>query len=320
MKRALTSLPAAIVLLFLVSAKSRKEEKGFDLREFEQSLAYIPAGSYNTGPSDQDGWQDSLNKPRTVSFQAFFMSKFEVSNKLYREFFLDLLRQGKREEHAAAIPDTMVWREKMAYSEPSVEYYLRHPAYSDYPVVGITYEQAEQFCRWLAERYMKEPKRKYKKAVFRLPTRDEWMYASHGGLDGPFPWKGFAMQNEKGQWMANFRIITQSNIKREAITSVNENNQTEQKEILAASGGEPAWSSSGKADITAPVNTYFPNGYGLYNMAGNVEEIVKEKGLSVGGSWNDTGYYLVIHNYERYDAGTPVSSERGFRFIMEVLN
>ena len=86
--------------------------------------------------------------------------------------------------------------------------------------------------------------------------------------------------------------------------------------MLTASG----WFGASDMDhwIVAPVKSYPANGYGLFDMAGNVEEYVLEKGVTKGGSWKDTGYYLNIHVEELYDSTSLTSSERGFRFLMKL--
>ena len=70
-------------------------------------------------------------------------------------------------------------------------------------------------------------------------------------------------------------------------------------------------------DVTMPVMSFQPNGYGLYNMAGNVEEFMREKGKTHGGSWRDTGFYLLNDVFENYDTLNSTSAQRGFRFVME---
>ena len=72
-------------------------------------------------------------------------------------------------------------------------------------------------------------------------------------------------------------------------------------------------------DITAPVLSYSPNHFKLYNLAGNVEEYVAEKGITKGGGWKDTGYYLQNFVSQTYDSTEAVSCDRGFRVAMEIL-
>lgn len=294
--------------------------EGFKLKEFEKSLAFIPKGSYFYGQSDQDVPYQNQARARTVSVDSYYIYKHEVSNGEYLEFVKDLATKDTLLSNQM-LPDTLVWRDKSMYLEAFVEYYFRHPAYSNYPVVGITHEQATFYCKWLTERYMKENRRKFKNAEFKLPTIEQWTFASKGGLDSsPFPWEGNSMQNRKGEWLANFWVIPQTSIGFESIPVQNIYGKIENKKVLVAGGGGRSYGGNSNygSEITAPVKSFYPNGYGIYTMAGNVEEYVKEKGISKGGSWKDTGFYLQNHVEETYDSTNYTSAERGFRFIMEI--
>jgi len=315
------------ILLLLISIATlqsftgkEKSYEGFNLNKFEKSLAIVPKGSFVYGQSDQDIPYSNQPRARTVSVDSYYIYKYEVSNGEYLEFVNDL-KQKDTMLSKQMLPDTLVWREKSSFLEPFVEYYFRHPAYSNYPVVGVTHEQAEFYCKWLTEKYQKEGKRKFKNAEFKLPTIHQWTYAAKGGLDNsPFPWQGYSLQNIKGEWMANFRVIPQNSIGFDFFPVQNIYGKIENKKILVAGGGGQslgAYSDDG-AMITAPVKSYRPNGYGIYNMAGNVEEFVNEEGISKGGSWKDTGYYLQNHVEEQYDSTNYASAERGFRFVMEI--
>jgi formylglycine-generating enzyme len=316
----------AILFLLICSAtlESYKGKEnfyeGFKLKAFEKSLALIPKGSYVYGQSDQDMPYQNQVRARTVSVDSYHIFNHEVSNGEYLEFVKDLEKEDTNFSKQM-LPDTLVWRDKSMYLESFVEYYFRHPAYSNYPVVGVTHEQAEIYCKWLTEKYMKESKRKFKNAVFKLPSIEQWTFASKGGLDNsPFPWEGNSMQNKKGEWLANFRVIPQNSIGFDIIPVQNIYGKIENKKILVAVGGGRSYggNSNDVSEITAPVKSFYPNGYGIYNMAGNVEEYVKEKGITKGGSWKDTGYYLQNHVEEKYDSTNYTSAERGFRFIMEI--
>jgi formylglycine-generating enzyme required for sulfatase activity len=323
MKKNIIFLLSAI---FMLSFSGRKGDlyRKFDLKRFEKALAYIPKGSFNYGASDQDAPADPFSetvRSRTVTVDAFYMSTHEVSNGEYLLFVLDL-KEHDTALYRSMLPDTLVWREKLSYNEPYVEYYFRHPAYRNYPVVGVTHEQAEQYCKWLTGRYGREEKRKFKTAVFRLPSTEQWTYAATGGIQlSPFPWGGPYMQNKKGEWLANFSIISQNSIGRVTLPVKNVFGNIEDREILIAGSAGSRPGIPGKlndaADITVPVLSYYPNDWGLYNMAGNVEEYVAQKGITKGGSWKDTGYYLQNQVEEKHDSLHLTSSERGFRFIME---
>ena len=93
--------------------------------------------------------------------------------------------------------------------------------------------------------------------------------------------------------------------------------------IVRAFGGYGNSTIAGRwsdyADVTAPAESYWPNDYGLYNMAGNVCEMVKQPGISRGGSWRDPGYYLQNSVRQTYKGKDTSSSKRGFRTVIKVI-
>ncbi len=315
--KSLTVLWLAAAALISFSGKSKIP--AYDLKFIEKNLSLIPTGSFTMGSSD-DG---SANK--TAGVESFYMFNQEVSNGFYLHYLhylQDLQSQGKTDLRQKALPDTLVWRDKLTFQEPYTEYYLRHPAYRDYPVVGITYEQCIEFCNWLTQTYNADPKRKFKKVVFTLPDSVQREYAAQGGFPhAVFSWKGRFMQDGKGLWQANFSKIDQATVTRTTFLR-NTETGTVEGELFLGSRSEYAGIAgflNDNEDITAPVTSYEPNGYGLYNMSGNVEEFLLQKGKTMGGSWMDPGYYLQNHIYETYDISRSASRERGFRFVMKVL-
>ena len=108
---------------------------------------------------------------------TLFVSKYEVSNSLYKDFISYSILFNKAELHFVQI-DSANWRSLGYENEPFAQYYHLHPAYLNYPVVNISYEGAALFCKWLTECYNNFPKRKYKKVIFRLPSKDEWLLAT----------------------------------------------------------------------------------------------------------------------------------------------
>lgn len=292
-------------------------QEAFKIKDLEKSLVMIPSGRFHYGQSDQDIPYENVTRSRIIEVDSFYIFNHEVTNGEYLAFIQDV-KSGDTALYMTLLPDTLVWRDRYSYSEPLVEYYFRHPAYRNYPVLGVRYEQAESYCKWLTQRYMRENKRKFQSVEFKLPTIGEWTFAAKGELDlSRFPWKGNSMQDKDGKWLARFRVIPQDGIGYEIIPVQKLDGGIEMKKILTASG----WSGAFDFDhwIVAPVKSYPANGYGLYDMAGNVEEYVLEKGITKGGSWKDTGFYLNIHVEETYDSTNLTSSERGFRFVMKVV-
>jgi sulfatase modifying factor 1 len=219
-------------------------------------------------------------------------------------------------------PDTLCWIADFTYSynEPYTTMYFWHPSYDNYPIVGITWEQASAFCIWRTQ-LLNSALRSVRQAIvhnYRLPIESEWEYASRGGLDhSMYPWGGYYTRNKEGCFLANFKPLRGN---------------------YADDGGV----------ITVAVGTYQPNEYGLYDMAGNAAEwttsaydesaymfshdlnpdyrynvkpddppVLKRKVIR-GGSWKDIGYYLQCgtRSYEYQDTA---KSYIGFRCVRSYM-
>ncbi len=215
-------------------------------------------------------------------------------------------------------PDTAVWTKDFHFShnEPLQMQYFSHESYSEYPVVGVSWYQANAFCVWRTDYKNRYQKSRGKPAVFpfRLPTETEWEYAARGGIDNEtYPWGGPYLMDERGRFLANFKP---------------------RRGDYLADG----------AMYTAQVKSYYPNGYGLYNMAGNVAEwtsssynsasyraysalnpTLKGQGESNpkkvirGGSWKDVGYYLKVSTRD-FEYADSARSYIGFRTVQDYPN
>lgn len=293
--------------LIILLSSAKRQSAFLTASTIETGLKYIPASIGMFQVFENEKLQESgvLHK-----VNSFYIWSVEVSNKCYREYLGALLNVRDTLSFKKALPDTLVWRDKLGYNEPYVDYYFRHPAYDDYPVVGLTYDQCMDFCRFLTKFYRSIPSVKYKGAEFDLPTETEWCFAAGGGQENAmFPWGTNRLQNSKGQYLANYRQMSDASIKRSS---------TNPKQLEVSEHADDVFYDN--ATVTAPVTSYWPNNYGLYNTSGNVEEFVKEKGISKGGSWKDTGYYLKVPVKEFYDSLNSASNERGFRFVMRLTN
>ena len=176
-----------------------------------------------------------------------------------------------RTEQVKVYPDTTVWIKdyNYSYNEPMHNDYFWHDAYNDYPVVGITWKQAKAFCEWRTMKKNSFQKTKNKDLVpeFRLPTEAEWEYAARGGLQGAsFPWGGPYTKNDRGCFMANFKPMR----------------------------GDYAVD---QALYTVEGDAYDANGFGLFNMSGNVAE------------WVDSSY-----ESEAYDFSSTINPNVNKRF------
>lgn len=124
-------------------------------QETGPGLVLIEGGTFTMGRTEQEVNYDWDNVPRRTTVSSFYMDETEVTNLDYREYLYWLTRvfgEDYPEVIKKAKPDTLVWRSKLAFNEPYVEYYFRHPAYQDYPVVGVSWLQASDYCSWRTDR------------------------------------------------------------------------------------------------------------------------------------------------------------------------
>jgi gliding motility-associated lipoprotein GldJ len=117
-------------------------------------LVFVQGGTYSMGRVDQDVMFDNNNALRRVTVASFFMDETEVRNIDWREYLYWTQRTfpTNPEVYKEALPDTLVWRNELAYNEPYLENYLRHAAYAEYPVVGVSWVQASNYCKWRTDR------------------------------------------------------------------------------------------------------------------------------------------------------------------------
>ncbi|MBN9338151.1 MAG: SUMF1/EgtB/PvdO family nonheme iron enzyme, partial [Chryseobacterium sp.] len=230
--------------------------------------------------------------------------------------------QYLKKESIAVYPDTTVWVKDFsyAYNEPLFDQYFWHNAYKEYPVVGVTWDQARAYCDFktkLKTDYNNSLKKKKQKSMrFRLPTEAEWEYAAKGGIqNATYPWGGPYLQDDRGCYLANFKPKRGSYIEDE---------------------------KKGNYTYTAPVKKFPKNGFGLYDMAGNVSEWTESpysnstyefsstlnpylsnqayrevKKTVRGGSWKDAGY-LLMTGYRDWERKDSARSYIGFRTIQDI--
>lgn len=258
--------------------------------------------------------------------------ELDVSKLVYRysEFHYDEAARNPnqprtnfvRTYEVPAYPDTLVWARQFNYSsnEPIGLQYNWFPAFNNYPVVGVNWYQANAFCNWRTESWKGERERtkQFFEGKFTLPTETQWEWAARGGRNqATYPWGGPYIVNKKGCYLANFKPMRGN---------------------YAADGGL----------YTVEVDKYFPNDYGLYNMAGNVSEWTQttyfgnayqnvadinpdinykiresdpqwmRRKVVRGGSWRDVAYYLQ-NGTRDYEYADTAKAYIGFRCVYQQI-
>lgn len=293
-------------------------------QETGPGLILVEGGTFTMGRAEQDVMYDWNNRATRVTVSSFYMDQTEVTNFHWLEYLYWISRAYETYPmvYKNALPDTLCWRSPLGFNEKYVDYYLRHPAYRDYPVVGVSWLQANDFCKWRTDRVneyilVREGilawnvdqrdentfnteayyAGQYEEAVvknvqdlnpsniqgkklgtrivrmedgillprYRLPTEAEWEFAATGLIgnlqEGTeniserriYPWNGHWVRNDDEQFQGAIRA----------------NFVRGRGDYMGIAGN-----LNDGADVTAPVESYWPNDYGLYHMAGNVSEWV----------------------------------------------
>lgn len=209
---------------------------------------------------------------KTTTVNAFYMSTCEVTNAQYNEFLTDLKKQSDTTDYSIAKIKAAHWKSLQAANG------MEYEQWSQYPVVNISKEGANLYCKWLTKKY-NEKLGETMTCEFRLPLKAEWEYAAHGGLaDAIYPWNGKYLRDSRGCFLAHYKVI-------------------------------------GQEFGPCEVKKYPPNPYGLYDMAGNVAEMVSGADVVKGGNWNGLAGEMLISQ----DMPYTVSPTVGFRPVVTYL-
>jgi sulfatase modifying factor 1 len=338
-----------------------KKGTGFSVKKDYKTQAplgmvAIEGGTYTIGERGEFVTAPRNNPRRRITVSSFYIDQYEIRCVDWREYtnWMEVVfgRIAQKLVERSK-PDAKIWREELAYNEPILGNYFSHPAFDQYPVVGVTWQQAMDYCTWRTDRvnelalikagiiaapnfkilenetdldviansfvfntqkYLKQdsyaPKagRTPKKDLYgknrkvdmsdgilfsdyRLPTESEWEFAAYAiksnAVDGLvlegriYPWSGNQVRSSAQKTMG----MMQGNFVRG------------RGDMMGTAG-----SLNDKATITAPVNWYLPNDFGLYNMAGNVNEWV-----------------LDVYRATSFDVMSEYNSFRGNQYLTPIV-
>ncbi|MFV0470615.1 MAG: SUMF1/EgtB/PvdO family nonheme iron enzyme [Paludibacteraceae bacterium] len=188
-------------------------------------------------------------------------------------------------------PDTIMWIRdfQFAYNDPKMKMYFSHKGFAQYPVVGVTWEQAQAFCQWRTGFFNNS--HTIEGQEYRLPTEAEWEYASRGGKAlALYPWGGNYVRDAKGCYLANFKPMRGSYTDDTGATTMKVGSFAPNNYGLYDMAGNAAeWTSTAYGANATLVNDMNPNYQ--YNAKNEDPNILKRKVIK-GGSWKDIAYYL----------------------------
>lgn len=287
---------------------------------------------------DDEEFMETLEELYLPEHERFYRRREIDTRKLNFEYYWIDLREAARKENREqgmkdrsvfikkdiinVYPDTLAWIHDFTYSfnEPMTNMYFWHPAYDDYPVVGVTWKQARAFCIWrtqLLNSWLLANDEHFVQD-FRLPTESEWEYASRGGLDlSPYPWGGPYIRNSRGCFLGNYKPMRGSYVDDGGFHTVKANSYAPNDYGLYCMGGNAAEWTSNAFDESAYNFIHDLNPDYQYDAKESDPPALKRKVIR-GGSWKDIGFYMQTgtRTYEYQDTA---KCYVGFRCVMTFL-
>lgn len=290
-----TKLPFTMILILLVlmvfSFTSSSDKAEFSALK---GFVAIPATSYYFS-------LDTVVSTK-ISIKSFQISETEVTNKQYNEFLTDLLKQGRIDDYKMAYPDTIAWKSEKYDLNVYVSFYHSSKATEDYPVVNISYEAANLFCDWLSIKYRKSGLIS-ENMRFRLPSKEEWEYVAFFNPGSNYIPYLFNLNDKNGKQNCNYRKVDQE--------SIFYNFETQNAEVSTGNNR----TILGTPPQPLRVKSFSPNDFGLYDIFGNVAEMINTKSVAMGGGFNSFGGDIVGNSKMKYDKS---SCEIGFRLVLSI--
>ncbi|WP_020532258.1 formylglycine-generating enzyme family protein [Flexithrix dorotheae] len=304
--------------------------EGIGKKEVFEDLISTQNSSFSDGKLFDLEIKELEKKQKQVDGNLY-ASAYELTNKEYNIFLYWLNKNNMQNELEKCKVDlshlegdlksmfNFYHKEYKYNSQPEINKekdFLNYP-FSKYPIINISYEAAILYCEWLTDQYNRNKKRKFEEVKFRLPNLEEWRLAALGhkgntyiykkesydmdNLKLDYPWWAFDPQknfggqafNEKGCYLGNFKV--------------------------EGPCGCPALINSKVCDgfsYSGPVGSYFSNKIGLYDVVGNIAEMIEDKGKACGGSWGHLPENSKISDVMTFEG---VDERVGVRIFMEVI-
>lgn len=282
MKKCLQNNLFLLLSLFTIFSAQSQGKISKELKSMLAQMTFIEGGTFNMGQTESDIiWNNEHDTMllasllvKRVTVSSFCISNREVSNKEWAEFYNAKVDELGKEAASVYKQDTSAWIKDFSYSynEPMTQNYHHHEAFNQFPVVGVSWIQAKEYCKWKSAKVnaiLRDAGLLGKDdpdiIQFRLPTEAEWEFAALALISKQsytrderiidrriYPWDGTSLKDKKGKHLANYGIVYDQN------------------------GVIRKYYQDDGSLYTSQHASYLANDYGLYDMAGNVAEWVED--------------------------------------------